>query len=50
MYQKLPLILDPGSADHDDFGGGFAPSKVLVVFRSRIKDQSQLALFFAFRL
>ena len=33
------LILDPGSAYYDDAGGGFAPSSVIGVGRSRIQDQ-----------
>ena len=33
------LILDPGSAYYDDAGGGFAPSSVNGVCRSRIQDQ-----------
>ena len=31
------LILDPGSAYYDDAGGGFAPSSVNGVCRSRIQ-------------
>ena len=31
------LILDPGSAYYDDAGGGFAPSSVIRVGRSRIR-------------
>ena len=33
------LIPDPGSAYYDDAGGGFAPSSVIGVGRSRIQDQ-----------
>ena len=33
------LILDPGSAHYDDAGGGFGPSSVIGVCRSRIQDQ-----------
>ena len=38
------LILDPGSAYPDDAGGGFAPSSVIVVCRSRIQDQVAVAV------
>ena len=38
------LILDPGSAYYDDAGGGFAPSSVIGVGRSRIQDQVAVAV------
>ena len=38
------LILDPGSAYYDDAGGGFAPSSVNGVCRSRIQDQEAVAV------
>ena len=38
------LILDPGSAYYDDAGGGFAPSSVIGVGRSRIHDQVAVAV------
>ena len=38
------LIHDPGSAYYDDFGGGFAPSEVIIKCRSRIKDQEAMAV------
>ena len=38
------LILDPGSAYYDDAGGGFAPSSVNGVCRSRIQDQVAVAV------
>ena len=38
------LILDPGSAYYDDAGGGFAPSSVIGVCRSRIQDQVAVAV------
>ena len=38
------LILDPGSAYYDDAGGGFAPSSVIRVGRSRIQDQVAVAV------
>ena len=38
------MILDPGSANYDGFGGGFAPSKVITKCRSRIKDQEAMAV------
>ena len=38
------LILDPGSAYYDDFGGGFAPSEVIIKCRYRIKDQEAVAV------
>ena len=38
------LILDPGSAYYDDAGGGFAPSSVIGVGRSRIQDQVAMAV------
>ena len=38
------LILDPGSAYYDDAGGGFAPSTVTRVCRSRIQDQVAVAV------
>ena len=38
------LILDPGSAYYDDAGGGFAPSSVIRVCRSRIQDQAAVAV------
>ena len=37
-------ILDPGSAYYDDAGGGFAPSSVIGVGRSRIQDQVAVAV------
>ena len=36
--------LDPGSAYYDDAGGGFAPSSVNGVCRSRIQDQVAVAV------
>ena len=36
--------LDPGSAYYDDAGGGFAPSSVIGVGRSRIQDQVAVAV------
>ena len=38
------LILVPGSAYYDDAGGGFAPSSVIGVGRSRIQDQVAVAV------
>ena len=38
------LILDPGSAFYDHFRGGEAPSEVIVVCRSRMKDQVAMAV------
>ena len=38
------LILDPGSADYDEFGGGFAPSEMVIKCRSRIQDQVAVSL------
>ena len=38
------LILDPGSAYYDDFGGDFAPSEVIIKCRSRIQDQVAMAV------
>ena len=38
------LIRDPESAYYDDFGGGFAPSEVIVKCRSRIQDQMAVAV------
>ena len=38
------LILDPGSANYDDVGGGFAPSEVIIKCRSRIQDQVTVAV------
>ena len=38
------LILDPGSAYYDGAGGGFAPSSVIGVGRSRIQDQVAVAV------
>ena len=38
------LILDPGSAYYDGDGGGFAPSTVIRVCRSRIQDQVVVAV------
>ena len=38
------LIMDPGSAYYDDAGGGFAPSSVIGVGRSRIQDQVAVAV------
>ena len=38
------LILDPGSAYYDDVGGGFAPSEVIIICRSRIQDQVAVAV------
>ena len=38
------LILDPGSECYDGFGGGFAPSKAVIKFRSRIQDQMAVAV------
>ena len=38
------LILDPGSAYYADAGGGFAPSSVIGVGRSRIQDQVAVAV------
>ena len=38
------LILDPGSAYYDDVGGGFAPSEVIIICRSRIQDQVAAAV------
>ncbi len=38
------LILYPGSAYYDDAGGGFAPSSVIGVGRSRIQDQVAVAV------
>ena len=38
------LIMDPGSAYYDDAGGGFAPSSVIGVGRSRIHDQVAVAV------
>ena len=38
------LILDPGSAYYDDDEGGFAPSTVIRVCRSRIQDQVAVAV------
>ena len=36
--------MDPGSAYYDDAGGGFAPSSVIGVGRSRIHDQVAVAV------
>ena len=36
--------MDPGSAYYDDAGGGFAPSSVIGVGRSRIQDQVAVAV------
>ena len=38
------LSLDPGSAYYDDAGGGFAPSSVIGVGRSRIQAQVAVAV------
>ena len=38
------MILDPGSAYYGDAGGGFAPSSVIGVCRSRIQDQVAVAV------
>ena len=38
------LIPDPGSACYNDFGGGFAPSEVVIKSRSRIQDQMAVAV------
>ena len=38
------MMLDPGSAHYDDAGGGFAPSTVIWVGRSRIQDQVAVAV------
>ena len=38
------LILDLGSAYYGDAGGGFAPSSVIGVGRSRIQDQVAVAV------
>ena len=38
------LIRDPGSAYYDDAGGGFAPSSVIGVGRSRIQDRAAVAV------
>ena len=36
--------MDPGSAYYDDVGGGFAPSEVIIICRSRIQDQVAVAV------
>ena len=36
--------MDPGSAYYDDVGGGFAPSEVIIICRSRIQDQVVVAV------
>ena len=39
------LMLDPGSAYFDDFGGGgFVHSEIVMKCRSRIKDQEAMAV------
>ena len=38
------LMMDPGSAYYDDDGGGFTPSTVIGVCRSRIQDQVAVAV------
>ena len=38
--------MDPESACYDDFGGGFAPSEVIVKCRFRIQDQVAVAVDF----
>ena len=38
------LIYDPGSAFYDHFRGGEAPSEVIVICRSRMKDQVAMAV------
>ena len=42
---SLP-VLDPESAYCDDFGGGVAPSEVIVKCRFRIQDQGAIAVDF----
>ena len=42
--QPQPQPPDPGSAYYDDAGGGFAPSSVNGVCRSRIQDQIAVAV------
>ena len=44
IHSHSHLILDPGSAYYDDAGGGFAPSSVIGVGRSRIHDQVAVAV------
>ena len=44
IHSHSHLILDPGSACYDDAGGGFAPSSVTGVCRSRIQDQVAVAV------
>ena len=43
-HSHSQLFLDPGSAYYDDAGGGFAPSSVIGVSRSRIQDQVAVAV------
>ena len=43
VYQNLPLILDPGSAHYDKFGGGFAHSEIIIGVQ--IQDQGPMASF-----
>ena len=38
--------MDPESAYYGDFGGGFAPSEVIVISRFRIHDQVAVAVDF----
>ena len=36
--------MDPGSAYYGEFGGGFAPSEVIIISRFRIHDQVAVAM------
>ena len=46
IHSHCHLILDPESAYYDDFGGGFAPSEVIVKCRLGIQDQVAVAVDF----
>ena len=44
IHSHSHLILDPESACYVDFGGGFAPSEVIVKCRSRFHNQVAVAV------
>ena len=46
IHSHSHLIMDPESAYYGDFGGGVAPSEVIVISRFRIHDQVAVAVDF----
>ena len=46
IHSHSHLIMDPESAYYGDFGGGFAPSEVIIISRFRIHDQVAVAVDF----